>query len=165
MNETQHLHAPLHAEPAATYGINPPSSPPPKPPAGPWSLAARLVLSVLVAALAAGLAASLVMLRSVSATASKASREVSQLSRAVGAVGQDASQNGGSVTSLRSQLSAVQAQVGSIPTDLNHFGVCLRTWTDNTGNVSSVALSTPVVSGNGTVSCPAGVLVSVVPTP
>ena len=164
MNEaqTQHLHMPLHAEPAATYGINPPSSPP-KPPARPWPLAARLALAVLIAALAAGLALSLVMLNSVSATATRASREASQLTRALG---QAASQNGGSVAQLSRQLSAVQAQVGAIPPGLSHFGVCLTTWTNNaTGSLSNMTLSPPVVKGNGVYTCPSGIFVSVVPVP
>lgn len=155
MNETRtdHLHAPLHAEPAATYGINPPSSPP-KPPARPWPLAARLALGVLIAALAAGLAMILVTLKSVSAKASQAT--------------QMARQDGASVTHLQGQLSAIQSQLASqqLPPALQHYGVCLTTWTNNaTGSLSNMTLSPPTVSGNGVYRCPSGIFVSVVPVP
>jgi uncharacterized protein HemX len=145
---------PHHVDIPASYGLNPP--------ARAWPTAARAALGAVIVALAAGLAVSLVMLRSVSATASKATREVTQLSRSMG---QDTSQNGGSVAQLRSQLSAVQTQLGSISATIGHEGVCLRTWTDNNGHVSSVELVSPVISGNGNPACPAGVFVSVVPLP
>lgn len=150
-----HHPAPLHAEPAATYGITPASSPPKREPKRAWPLTARLAVAVLVIALAAGFTMSLISIRTVTAKASHAS--------------DIANSQQGTINALRSQLAAVQAKIGvpvepyRPPAIYQHYGVCLVRTTDNaTGDLANITLVTPVVNA-GSYSCPQGNLVSVVP--
>lgn len=154
----------LHAEPAApTYGINPPSRVPHEHPRKqrPWG---RIFAAVIMLTLAAGLVLSQLQLHAMSATQSRTEAQVSDLSHAVGAVGQGTSANGGSVASLRSQLATVEQQIAALPPNLSKYGICLRVFTDNQGNVSQVTMATPIMNG-GNATCPVGVLVSVMPVP
>lgn len=150
-----HHPAPLHAEPAATYGLNPPSSSPPRRARRLWPLGALLTVGVLVICLAGGITMSLVAVDKVSARASQAS--------------QLASSEAASLASMGRQLAAVQAKIGAPvkpyrpPAIYQHYGICLVRTTDNaTGDLANITLVTPVVNA-GSYSCPQGNLISVVP--
>jgi hypothetical protein len=119
---------------------------------------ATSALSVVILALAAGLAVCLIQLHALSDRQSHISIQVGQLS---GAVGQNASQNGGSVAWLKSQVTSINNQLDAI----SHYGVCLRDWIDNNGFVTGVNISTPVMSNNGEPQCPTGVFISAAPGP
>jgi hypothetical protein len=164
VNETDHIHQPLHAQPAATYGINPPLPSSLRRGPRPWPLAARLAVAVLVIGLATGFAMSLITLRSVSTRETRDSRTISQLSQALGVNASQTTQNGGSVSQLNRELSGVQARLRSLlPPGLAHYGVCLVRTTDNaTGDLANITLVAPVVTA-GSYTCPQGNFVSVVP--
>lgn len=157
--KTEYVPPPIQAEPAATYGINPPTHVPHAHP--PRSLAARVVFALVLAALTAGLALSLVQGHSASLRVAHAEQQYAQLSRALGVNATQTSTNGGSVDQLGSKVSTLQQQMAGV----SHYAICLKTWIDNTGNVTGVVLSTPTVNGNGVYGCASGVMVSVAPVP
>jgi hypothetical protein len=148
-------HEPIHAEPAATYGITPSSSPPKREPKRAWPLAARLAVAVLIIGLATITVMSLISLRTVTKRATDAS--------------QIANSQQASLNTMRGQLAALQAKAATpapklhLPAGLQHYGVCLVRTTDNaTGDLANITLVTPVVTGSS-YSCPQGNLISVVP--
>lgn len=156
-NGEYHHPAPLHAEPAATYGLTPPSSALPRQPRRAWPLAARLAVAVLVIGLGTVTTMSLIALH----TVSKRATQVSQI----------ANSQQSSLNTMRGQLAALQAKVGAPvkpyrpPAIYQHYGVCLVRTTDNaTGDLANITLVTPVVNA-GSYSCPQGNFVSVVPAP
>jgi hypothetical protein len=153
----QFHHEPIHAEPAATYGITPPSSPPKREPRRAWPLGARLAVAVLIIGLATIAAGSLISLQTVSRRATQASVM--------------ASAEAGTITSMRSQLAAVQAKVAipapvfHMPTVYRHYGLCVSFGRNTAnGDLVDVTMTTPSVSA-GSYTCGQGTFVSVVPAP
>jgi hypothetical protein len=156
----QFHHEPIHAEPAATYGITPPSSSPKREPRRAWPLGARLAVAVLIIGLATIAAGSLISLQ----TAAKRATQASVM----------ASAEAGTVARLGSQLQALQTRVAvpvpapkpyRPPAVLQHYGMCVSFGRDtSTGNLTNVKLTTPLASA-GQYSCPEGTFVSVVPAP
>lgn len=163
---------PVHAEPVARYDLNDPAELPPRPPLSPWALTGRVLASLVIAALTAGVAILFVQLRSTQgqlrtteATAAKAVAQDGQLSRALGVNASQTSANGGtlgnlsgSVGSLAHQLQVIRAQLANPP--IPHYGICVKTWTDNsTDDISNVVITDPVAPG----TCGQGTYVSAVP--
>jgi Tfp pilus assembly protein PilV len=151
-------HEPIHAEPAATYGITPSSSPPKREPKRAWPLTARLAVTVLIIGLATLTAMSLISLQAVS----KRDTQANQLVNSEQA----------SLNAMRGQLAAVQAKVATPlqlpkpykpPAVLQHYGVCVALGRDtSSGALTTVSLTAPTMTG-GQVSCGTGTFVSVVP--
>jgi len=159
-NGEYHHAAPLHAEPAATYGLTPPSSPPKREPRRAWPLSARLAVAVLIIGLATALTMSLILLHTLSGRATQASEM--------------ASAEAGTLARLSGQLATVQAKVDSPivapkpyrpPAVLQHYGLCVSFGRNTAnGDLVDVSMTRPTVS-DGSYSCNQGTLVSVVPAP
>jgi len=153
----QFHHEPIHAEPAATYGITPASSPPKREPRRAWPLGARLAVAVLIVGLVTIAAGSLISLQ----TAAKRATRASVM----------ASAEAGTITSMRSQLAALQGKVAipapvfHMPAVYRHYGICVSFGRNTAnGDLVDVNLTAPSVSA-GSYTCGQGTFVSVVPAP